>query len=160
MSLELHSPSFRPGERIPTEHACEGADRSPPLEWSGAPLETKSFALIVHDPDAPHGDFVHWVVFDLPATASSLRAGIGPDDQIFGARQGTNDFGRRGWGGPCPPPGTAHRYVFELLALDCELGLGPVVKRDEVERAARGHIIEKVELMGRYSRAQRQAYKH
>lgn len=159
MSLELRSPSFRSGEAIPTEYACEGADRSPPLEWSGAPLEAKSFALIVHDPDAPHGDFVHWVMFDISARANSLRAGIGPDEDVSG-RQGTNDFGRRGWGGPCPPPGATHRYVFELLALDCELGLGPLVKREDLERAARGHVIGKAELVGRYARTNRQAHKH
>jgi Raf kinase inhibitor-like YbhB/YbcL family protein len=160
MSLELHSTSFRESEAIPTDHACEGADRSPPLTWSGAPSNTQSFALIVHDPDAPRGDFVHWVVFDIPKSMTALRAGIGLGDDISGARQGTNDFGKRGWGGPCPPPGAAHRYVFELLALDCELGLGPGVKRNEIERAVQGHVIEKAELVGRYERSQRRARKH
>ncbi len=159
MALELHSASFRESETIPPEHACEGADRSPPLTWSGTPDGTQSFALIVHDPDAPRGDFVHWMVFDIPKDVSSLRAGIGPGDDISGARQGTNDFGKRGWGGPCPSPGASHRYVFELLALDCELGLGPGVKRNEIERATLGHVIEKAELVGRYERSARRARK-
>lgn len=145
--MELHSEAFRSGDTIPVEHTADGEDRSPPLTWSGAPAGTRAFALIVHDPDAPRGDWVHWVLFDLAPDTQTLGEG-----QRDGGRSGTNDFGRLGWGGPSPPPGAPHRYVFELVALDSELGLPEGATRDEVERAMGGHEIARAKLVGKYGR--------
>lgn len=147
-SFVITSPAFAPGETIPVEHTCDGADRPPTLAWSGAPEGTRSFVLVVHDPDAPHGDWLHWLVSELPADTSSIEAGALPR----GAREGPNDFGKRGWGGPCPPRGSSHRYVFALHALDRELGLPAGASRADVERAMRGHVLGRAELTGHYAR--------
>lgn len=158
MAFELHSTSFRAGENVPVEHTCDGDDRSPPLGWTGTPKGTLSLALIVHDPDAPRGDWVHWVLFDLPATTTELGEGQPAARTLpSGGHQGRNDFGRIGYGGPCPPPGPAHRYVFELYALDAPLDLEPGCTRDDVETAMRGHMLGRAELMGRYARAAKHA---
>src|SRR5439155_10063923 len=117
------------------------------------PSGTQSLAVIMHDMDAPGGDFVHWVLFDLPPQVGELEAGLAPEGQLpSGARQGRNDFGRLGYSGPCPPAGRAHRYVFELYALDAPLGLGAGATRGEVEGAMRAHILARAELVGGYSR--------
>jgi Raf kinase inhibitor-like YbhB/YbcL family protein len=156
MTFELRSPAVPAEGTIPIEHTCEGADRSPPLEWSGAPAGTRSFALLVHDPDAPRGDWVHWVLYDLPATSASLPAGVPTARELEGgARQGRNDFDRIGWGGPCPPPGRAHRYVFVLHAVDRMLGLAPGASREEMEHALRGHVLERAALSASYARRAR-----
>ncbi len=155
MAFTLESPAFEHGAPIPVGHTCDGEDISPRLEWTEAPAVTKSFALLVDDPDAPVGNWVHWVVFDLPASARSLPEGIPKDGRLrdpAGAIQGKNDFGRLGWGGPCPPPGKSHRYFFKLLALDVRLGLPPGASKADVERAARGHVQARAETFGTYAR--------
>ncbi len=151
-TFQLRSPDIEPNQPIPKEHTCDGGDRSPALEWSGAPAKTHSFALVVHDPDAPSGDWVHWVVFDLSRTTRTIPAGVLGTSHLDGGAQGKNDFGRMGWGGPCPPPGRPHRYVFELYALDGPLGLPPGSTRAEVEHAMRGHVLARTSLVGSYAR--------
>jgi len=152
--FELQTDAFSAGGDIPREHTCDGADRSPPLSWGDLPNGTQSLALIMHDPDAPRGDFTHWVLFDLPPEARTLDADVPSVGELTnGARQGRNDFGRLGYGGPCPPPGPAHRYVFELFALDVPVGLGAGAPRADVEAAMQGHIVAEARLTGRYGRA-------
>jgi len=151
MALELSSSAFEPGGAIPQVHTCDGADSAPPLEWAGAPQGTKSFALIVDDPDAPDPKapkmtYVHWVVYDVPASTTRLSGAL-----PAGAREGLNDWKKKGYGGPCPPIGR-HRYFFKLYALDGALGdLGAATKSD-LESAMRGHVLAQAELMGTYQR--------
>ena len=153
MSFKLSSTLFVPGGMIPKQFTCEGTDLSPALEWSGAPENTKSFSLIADDPDAPVGTWVHWVLYDMPADAKQLGEGV-PRDEVLsnGARQGKNDFRRIGYGGPCPPPGPAHRYFFKLYALDALLNLKAGASKADVEKAMAGHILAQATLMGRYQR--------
>jgi Raf kinase inhibitor-like YbhB/YbcL family protein len=151
-TLALTSANVQDG-RIPKQFTCDGADSSPALTWAAPPATTASLALIMTDPDAPGGTFVHWVLYDLPATKRELASGIPKQAQLNdGARQGRNDFGNLGYGGPCPPPGRPHRYVFELYALDTKLGLAPGGSRKQVEDAAEGHILARGELTARYGR--------
>ena len=153
MSFKLSSTAFEPGTVIPKQFTCEGANLSPALAWSGAPENTRSFSLIADDPDAPGGTWVHWVVYDLPADAKQLGEGVPKDEQLpSGARQGKNDFRRVGYGGPCPPPGPAHRYFFKLYALDAPLNLKAGASKAEVEKAMAGHVLGQASLMGRYQR--------
>jgi len=153
MAFRLESSAFASGATIPRKHACDGEDRSPPLAWTDPPAGTKSFALVCDDPDAPAGTWVHWVLYGVPAGATSLPEGVPPtlalDD---GSRQGTNDFQKPGYGGPCPPRGGAHRYYFRLYALDTELNLAAGVKRHQLEAAMKGHILAQTELIGTYQR--------
>ena len=152
-ALRLTSAAFAPNGTIPRKHTCDGPDVSPLLSWDAPPGLTQSFALIVDDPDAPAGTWVHWVLFDLPAATRDLPEGVPRDEQLpSGARQGRNDFRRVGYNGPCPPSGPAHRYFFKLYALDARLNLRPGVTRAEVERALQGHILAHGELVGRYQR--------
>lgn len=152
MSFSLASASFQEGERIPSRHTCDGQDVSPPLSWKDVPAGTVSFALIVHDPDAPRGDWVHWVLFDLPPGFRDLPEAFPPDERPApGGVSGVTDFGRTGYGGPCPPSGT-HRYVFAIYALDAPLGLPPRATREQVEKAMRGHVLGEARLNGTYSR--------
>lgn len=154
-SFTLTSPAFDQGARIPVEHTCDGADVSPPLRWEGAPEGAASYALVVDDPDAPRGTFVHWVLYDLPGHASELPQDVGPSQRLENlgeAAQGENGFGSIGWRGPCPPPGKPHRYVFRLYALDARLGLDPGVQRAEVDKAIEGRVIGIAELIGAYGR--------
>jgi Raf kinase inhibitor-like YbhB/YbcL family protein len=144
--MSLTSATFADGGPIPASHSCDGADVSPPLAWSGVPAGTRSFVLIVDDPDAR--GFVHWVAFDLPAEQGSLAEGASGGGS-FG--EGRNDFGRLGWGGPCPPSGT-HRYIFELSALDRPLGLSGTPTADDVRRAMAGHVLGSARLTGTYRR--------
>src|SRR5216683_6772325 len=124
MSLQLTTSAFPSQGTIPKKFTCDGSDVSPPLAWSGAPPGTRSFALIVDDPDAPVGTWVHWVLYDLPANTKELAEGVPKQEQLSnGARQGRNDFRKIGYGGPCPPPGKPHRYFFKLYALDKKLDL-------------------------------------
>lgn len=149
--MELSSTAFLPGGTIPTEYTCEGENRSPPLAWGAPPTGTRSFALIVDDPDAPGRVWVHWLAWDIPGTARGLPAGVSP--HADGLRQGTNDFKRAGYGGPCPPRGHgAHRYVFRLYALDARLDLRPGASRQELESAMRGHVLAQAEAMGKFHR--------
>jgi hypothetical protein len=152
-AFDLRSDAFGSGGTIPVEHTCDGADRSPPLAWRDPPANTASFALVCEDPDAPAGTWVHWVAYELPATARALPAGVPPTPTISGGgRQGVNDFRRPGWGGPCPPRGPAHRYVFTLYALDTVLGLEPGATRAALGKAIAGHVLGKAELTGQYAR--------
>lgn len=154
MTLRLSSPAFQHNDSIPAQYTCDAEDRSPPLEWGGVPPGAESLALIVDDPDAPDPKapktvYVHWVLYDIPPSATGL-----PENATAlppGAREGTNDWNRTGYGGPCPPIGR-HRYFFKLYALDSLLGdLGPATKA-ELENAMRGHILEQAELVGTYER--------
>jgi Raf kinase inhibitor-like YbhB/YbcL family protein len=132
---------------------CDGSDTSPALSWSAPPQGTQSFALILEDPDAPRRTWVHWLLYDLPANERELPEGVPPEGQLpSGARQGRNDFGKIGYGGPCPPPGPAHRYYFKLYALDKRLDLRAGATRAQVDRSMRGHIVAQADLMGRYRR--------
>ncbi len=153
MALKLTSTAFTPGGSIPKKFTCDGPDVSPALAWTDAPAGTQSLSLIMDDPDAPAGTWVHWVLYDLPANTRELPEGVPKDNQLSnGARQGRNDFGRIGYGGPCPPPGPAHRYFFKLYALDAKTSLKAGATKAELERAMKGHILAQAELIGRYQR--------
>lgn len=154
--LELSSPDFRHGEPIPAAFTCEGDDRSPALAWTGVPVETRSFALVCDDPDAPRGTWQHWLLYNLPAEAVELDAGVPARPELpSGARQGINDAGDVGYGGPCPPPGKPHRYFFRLHALDILLNLPPGVSRTDLDQAMAGHVLAVGTLMGTYERHRR-----
>lgn len=144
--MEITSNAFEHNQGIPSKYTCDGENISPPLRFSEVPEDTKSLALIVDDPDAPSGDFVHWVVFNMPAGT----AGIGENSSPAGV-QGTTDFGGTGWGGPCPPSGS-HRYYFKLFALDTELDIDSSATKAELETAMTGHILDRAELVGLYQR--------
>jgi hypothetical protein len=151
--IELSTTSFTPGDFIPKRFTCEAADVSPALAWTDPPPGTQSFALIEDDPDAPSGTFVHWVVYDLPAAYRKLPEALSGNIQMpDGVRQGTNDFARTGYSGPCPPRGRPHRYFIRLYALDAILNLRPAARRKELDAAMQGHILAQAELMGRYQR--------
>jgi Raf kinase inhibitor-like YbhB/YbcL family protein len=151
--LRVISSDFAHGERIPRRHTCDGEDASPRLEWSGVPVETRSFALICDDPDAPRGTWLHWTLYNLPAEAVELEVGVPPLPELpSGARQGMTDFGKVGYGGPCPPPGKPHRYFFRLYALGAVLNLAPGVKRAELEAVMKDHVLATGTLMGTYER--------
>jgi Raf kinase inhibitor-like YbhB/YbcL family protein len=153
MTFKLSTAAFEHGGMIPKQFTCDGTDLSPALEWSGAPENTRSFSLLVDDPDAPTGTWVHWVLYDLPADAKQLAEGVPRDEQLSnGARQGRNDFRRIGYGGPCPPPGPAHRYFFKLYALDAQLNLKAGASKADVEKTMAGRILAQASLMGRYQR--------
>ncbi len=156
MAMAISSPSFAPGGAIPAAHTCEGEDRSPALAWSGVPTQAKGLALIVDDPDAPDPKapqmtWVHWVLYDIPATAAGIPEAVADRALPAGTRQGKNDWNRTGYGGPCPPIGR-HRYFFKLYALDTVLpDLGRPTKA-ALEKAMEGHILAKAELMGTYQK--------
>lgn len=150
MAFQLTSSTFRNGEAIPARYTCDGQDISPPLEWQDAPEQTRSFALICDDPDAPVGTWVHWVAYNLPASVKSLPEGVTAANPAAG-QQGQNSWGQSGYGGPCPPGGT-HRYFFKLYALDIQLTLKAGAGKHQVLKAAEGHILAQAELMGKYSR--------
>jgi Raf kinase inhibitor-like YbhB/YbcL family protein len=151
--MELKSPAFQNGGEIPRKHTCDGGDASPRLTWSETPARTKTFALIADDPDAPGGTWVHWVIYDLPATTKELPEGIAAGETLeTGAKQGVNDFRKTAYGGPCPPPGAAHRYFFRLYALDAATNLNPRATKQQVLDAIKGHIVAEAELMGKYGR--------
>lgn len=149
-AMRLESSAFTAGQPIPQKYTCQGDDVSPPLSWSGAPQGAKAFALIVDDPDAPAGTWVHWVIYNL--VAGPLPEGVPARDRAAGGIQGKNDFQRIGYGGPCPPPGKAHRYFFKLYALDAPLDLGAAARKSDVEKAMQGHTLAQAELMGTYQR--------
>ena len=151
-AMKIETSAFSAGQPIPQRFTCDGADASPALSWSEAPQGTKSFALIVDDPDAPAGTWVHWVIFNLPAQTHALPEGVPQTDSAAGGTQGRNDFGKIGYNGPCPPPGKPHRYFFKLYALDATLDLKPGAKKAEVERAMQNHVLAHSELMGTYAR--------
>jgi hypothetical protein len=143
----LDSTAFENAQAIPRQHSCDGEDVSPPLHWSNVPDGTRSLALVVDDPDAPRGVFTHWVAWGLDPAAEGLREGEAPP------REGRNDFGAKGYGGPCPPPGHGlHRYVFRLYALDAEPELVVGAAKAELEQAIAGHVLTTAELVGTYER--------
>jgi Raf kinase inhibitor-like YbhB/YbcL family protein len=149
-SMKLTAASFQNGW-IPAEFTCRGAGISPGLTWSAPPAGTVSFALTVTDPDAPGGTFTHWVLYGLPAGTRALPEGVPSQGQLAnGARQGRNDMGSIGYGGPCPPGTSAHRYVFALYALDARLNLPAGASRAEAESAIKGHTLARGELIGLY----------
>lgn len=152
MSLELTSSVFRSGGPIPPKYTCDGDDISPPLQWSDPPAGTQSFALLVDDPDAPMGTWVHWVLFNLPSETRTLPEAVDPDPELpDGSHHGQNSWGRIGYSGPCPPSGT-HRYFFKLYALDGPPDVASGVGKEELLQAMEGHVFAKTELMGTYSR--------
>ncbi len=152
----ITSPAFEPGQPIPRQFTCEGADISPALDWSGVPGGTKSYALVCDDPDAPVGTWVHWVIYNLPGSLTGLPENVVKTETVAalgGARQGVNDFRRIGYGGPCPPPGHGtHHYHFRLYALDDQLALEPGATRADLEAAMEGHVLGETELIGTYER--------
>jgi Raf kinase inhibitor-like YbhB/YbcL family protein len=151
MTLSITSSAFAQGEKIPAVYSCDGKGISPPLAWTGAPAGTKSFGLIMDDPDAPMGTFVHWVIYNLPGSTSGLPEAVAKDAALAdGTRQGPNSMRRPGYIPPCPPGGT-HRYYFKLYALDTVLDLESAAK-DELLKAMQGHILAEGELMCTFSR--------
>jgi len=151
--VQLTSLAFEPGSDIPAQFTCDGSNVSPALAWSSPPEGTQCFALIMDDPDAPGRTWVHWVLYDLPATERELPEGVPPREMLpSGGRQGRNDFRRTGYGGPCPPPGPAHRYYFRLYALDVRPRVKAGATWEQLDRSMSGHILAHAELMGRYRR--------
>jgi Raf kinase inhibitor-like YbhB/YbcL family protein len=156
MAFSVRSPSFEHEGAIPAKHTCQGDESSPPLAWSGAPAGTKSFALIVDDPDAPDPrapktTWVHWVLYNLPATATGLAEAVPRADLPPGTREGINDFRNTGYGGPCPPIGR-HRYFHKLYALDVVLSDLRTPNKAALEAAMRGHVLAEAQLMGSYEK--------
>ncbi len=151
----LRSPSFENGGRIPVRYTCDGEDVSPRLEWSSAPSGTKSYALIMFDPDAPLGTFIHWVLYNIPSDRNYIEESVPRAPRVPGlGLQGVNDFGFHGYGGPCPPPGHGeHRYFFALHALDIEdVGLGPGARAAQLIDRIKDHVVGYAVLMGKYGR--------
>jgi hypothetical protein len=153
MSIQITSTAFTDSQPIPAKYTCDGDDVSPPLQWTNAPANTKSFALIADDPDAPMGTWVHWVVYDLPPNTSALPENVAKTPTLAGgAKQGANDFRRIGYGGPCPPPGKPHRYFFKIYALDTVLNLKPGLTKKELLKVTNGHVLAEGQLMCTYQR--------
>jgi Raf kinase inhibitor-like YbhB/YbcL family protein len=153
MNIQLTSAAFAGGQTIPQKYTGDGSDVSPPLAWTGAPADAKSFALIADDPDAPAGTWVHWVIYDLPPGATTLAEGTPKRDALpDGAKQGVNDFRQIGYNGPAPPPGKPHRYFFKLYALDARLNLPSGLTKAELLKAMGGHVLAQGQLMGTFGR--------
>jgi Raf kinase inhibitor-like YbhB/YbcL family protein len=153
MDISLTSNAFQDNQSIPRKYTCDAENISPSLTWSGAPAATRQFVLIVDDPDAPRGTWVHWVIYEIPGDVTALLEGVAKDQYIEGVgKQGVNDFGKIGYDGPCPPPGRAHRYFFKLYALDSEIDLAEGASKAEVEKAIQGHILSMGQLKGSYAR--------
>ena len=149
--IRLTSPAFEHGGRIPYVHTCEGDDVSPPLMWSDAPVETRSYALVCEDPDAPRGAWIHWVLYNISGDAVELARAVPTLPELpSGARHGRNTAGDMAYAGPCPPPGNPHRYFFRLYALDVSLNLPPGASKAELEHAMDQHILAQGTLMGTY----------
>lgn len=147
--IQVTSPAFTEGRPIPQKQAYDGGDLSPALQWSGIPPDAKSLALVCDDPDAPSGTWVHWVIYNLPASLNGLPEGVPKSEELpDGTRQGMNDFKKIGYDGPYPPPGKAHRYFFKLYALDTAIDLKPGATQKELFEALDGHVIAAGKLMG------------
>lgn len=144
--MKITSSAFQEGGNIPPKFTCDGGDSSPPLRIAGIPSGAKTLALVVDDPDAPSGLFTHWIVWNISPQTNAIAEGSAPQ-----GAQGTNDFGKSGYGGPCPPSGT-HRYYFKIFALDRELNLSSGTKRNQLDAAMKGHVVAQGELMGRYAK--------
>ncbi|HVF11248.1 MAG TPA: YbhB/YbcL family Raf kinase inhibitor-like protein [Abditibacteriaceae bacterium] len=152
MAIKLQSTAFAPDGMIPEKYTCDGEDVSPPLAWSGVPKAAQSLALIVTDPDATSGTWTHWVMWKLPPTLKEMKENMPPQAKLAnGALQGTNDFKKIGYGGPCPPPGSTHRYVFTLYALSHETNLTKVSTAD-LHDAIEDNVLAEGQLIGKYSR--------
>jgi len=153
LAFEIESAAFQSEQEIPVQYTCAGKDVSPPLHWKNPPAQTKSFVLIVDDPDASIGTWVHWVVYDIPETTDQLTEGL-PKIEILPdeSKQGITDFGVVGYGGPCPPPGKPHHYHFKLYALDALLQLPPKQTKAELLVAMQGHILAEAEWVGQYEK--------
>jgi len=151
VNLNLTASSFRANGEIPARFSCDGDDTSPALSWSDPPAGTRTFALAMIDPDATGGNFVHWIIYDLPASTRSLPEGIAQGADAAGGHQGTNGFGNLGYNGPCPPPGNGHRYALHLFALDSALNLQHATAED-LQSAMKGHILARGEAVGFYRR--------
>jgi hypothetical protein len=150
--MQITSSAFTEGSMIPAKYTCDGQDISPPLEWKDAPADTKSFALINDDPDAPMGTWVHWVAYNIPSNITKLDENAKPEREFKnGMRQGSNSWPRIGYGGPCPPSGT-HRYYFKLYALDTVLDIKPGATKVQVLQAMKEHVLAEAQLMGKYKR--------
>lgn len=158
MKLQITSTAFAEGQAIPQKYTCQGGNVSPQLKWTNAPANTRSFALIADDPDAPDPKapkmtWVHWVLYDLPATTTELPEDVGKTPTLpSGAKHGITDFKQFGYGGPCPPPGDAHRYFFKVYALDAVLNLKPGVTKSDLLKAMEGHVLAQGQVMGTYKR--------
>jgi Raf kinase inhibitor-like YbhB/YbcL family protein len=153
VTFQISSAAFSANESVPQKFTCDGANVSPQLTWTDPPSTAQSFALIMDDPDAPAGTWVHWVLYNLPPNARELPENVPPHEQLSnGAHQGQNDFHKTGYGGPCPPAGKPHRYFFKLYALDSKLTVRTGASKADVERAMQSHIVAQSELIGRYSR--------
>ena len=163
--IEVTSPAFAAGETIPIKHTCDGDDVSPAVSWmlvrqdpsavgtQAAPTAVKSFALIAEDPDAPRGTWTHWVVYGIPPGVAELQEGVPSGENLTGGgSQGVNDFGRLGYGGPCPPGGAPHRYIFKVFALAGDVELDAGATREELLAAMDGLVLYRGQLMGRYGR--------
>lgn len=152
IEFKLTSNAFKEGEAIPRQYTCDGVNVSPSLEWSGVPKNAKTIAIIADDPDAPSGTWVHWVLYNLPADVIGLVENLPARENLrAGGFQGKSDFGKIGYGGPCPPSGS-HRYFFKIYAVDSELPLKAGATKAEVEKALEGHIVGQTQLMGTYAR--------
>ena len=150
-TMDVTSTAFAAQATIPREYTCDADDTSPPLAWNGAPAGTKAFAIVMDDPDAPVGTWVHWVAYNLPPAATALPA-RGSRSLPTGALDGKNSWGRTGYGGPCPPKGKPHRYSFRVYALDATLDLAAGASKPELERAMKPHVLAMGELVGLYGR--------
>jgi Raf kinase inhibitor-like YbhB/YbcL family protein len=151
--MQLTSTAFAEGAPIPAKYTCDGKNISPPLKWSGVPAGAKALVFIADDPDAPFGTWVHWVLYDLPATVSELTEDVAKSQYVGGvAKQGLNDFQHLGYGGPCPPHGKPHRYFFKLYALDAPFDLKPGLTKKDIERAMEKRVLAQAQLMGTYKR--------
>lgn len=148
LNLEIKSPAFQNGQFISKKYSCEGEDLSPPLIFENIPQNTKSLALIVDDPDAPMGNWDHWIVFNISPQIREIKEGETPEGSV----SGINDFGKLEYGGPCPPPGKPHRYFFKLYALDIVLDLKQGVRKNLLGKAMEGHILGQAQLIGLYKR--------
>ena len=152
MAFQLTSRAFKDGDMIPAQYTADGDDVSPPLDWKDRPEDTKSFALICDDPDAPGGTFTHWLVYNIPASIATFPEAFPPlKSQPNGTQQGTNDFGAIGYGGPAPPSGV-HRYFFKLYALNSTVDIGEGAKKGQLEKTLQRRIVGEAQLMGKYQR--------
>jgi hypothetical protein len=153
VAFTISSASFSNGGDINKKFTCDAADVSPQLSWTQPPDATKTFALLADDPDAPVGNWNHWTMWNIPANASSLPEGVAKTARLpDGSEQGSNDFGKSGYNGPCPPPGKPHRYYFKLYALDTTLHMKPGSTKSDLEAAMKGHVLGQAEWIGRYGR--------
>jgi Raf kinase inhibitor-like YbhB/YbcL family protein len=153
MSLGLFSSAFNDGDTVPKRYTADGDDKSPPLDWMDPPDGTQSFVIICDDPDAPAGTWDHWVIYDIPGEKNEVEEGIPATEKVWGiAQQGTNDFGNLGYGGPAPPPGKPHRYVFRLYAVAGMTGLEAGASKEEVLSAIDDRVVARAELVGIYQR--------